>query len=87
MEFKFISEHPVNCDCDSLVLFYPQYDKISDKILNELDAACGGAVTTLLSSEEFSGKEGQIATLLHPIGFQTKRVILTGLGENKKIEK
>ena len=86
MEFKFISEHPVNCDCDSLVLFYPQYDKISDKILNELDAACGGAVTTLLSSEEFSGKEGQIATLLHPIGFQTKRVILTGLGENKKID-
>lgn len=85
MELKFISEHPINCNCDSLVLFYPQYDKIYDKILNELDAASGGAVTTLLASEEFSGKEGQVATLLHPIGFQSKRVILTGLGEKKKI--
>ena len=86
MEFKFISEHPINCKCDSLVLFYPKYDKITDKTLKELDAAGGGAVSTLLSSEEFSGKEGQTATIMHPIGFQAKRVILSGLGEKNKVD-
>ncbi len=85
MEFKFVSEHPINCECDSLVLFYSEYDKISDKTLKELDAAGGGAVSTLLTSEEFSGVEGQSATIMHPIGFQAKRVILSGLGDKKKV--
>jgi len=85
MKFEFVAEHPVNCECDSLILFYPEYDKLSDKTLKELDAACGGAVSTLLTSEEFSGKEKQTATLMHPIGFQAKRVILVGLGDKKKV--
>ncbi|RKX29701.1 MAG: hypothetical protein DRP47_01000, partial [Candidatus Zixiibacteriota bacterium] len=86
MNLEYMAEHPANCDVDSLVIFTTEFEKISDKTLNELNAASGGAVETMLESGEFSGKEGQISTIMHPAGYQTRRAILVGLGSRKEVD-
>lgn len=70
---------------DTLVCFVTHFDKISNKLLKSVDGATGGAVSTLLKSSEFSGKEGESALFYNVDGFQANRVVLLGLGEKKKI--
>ena len=72
---------------EAILLFVPRLDKgFSDRRLRALDKATGGALTTLVSSEEFTAKEGEIATIYHPSGYNSDRVLLIGLGEPKKID-
>ncbi len=70
---------------DSLVLFVPALTKISDKNLRSLDVVTDGAVTTLLESEEFTGKNEEIAVILNPPEYEATRVILVGVGEKTKL--
>lgn len=86
MKYEYKAEHPANCDVDSLVIFHAEYDQISGDVLHELNAASGGAVETLLDSEQFTGGEGQIATIMHPSGYATRRAILVGLGDGRKVD-
>ncbi|MBU8933773.1 MAG: leucyl aminopeptidase [candidate division Zixibacteria bacterium] len=86
MNLKYTAEHPANCDADSLVIFTTEYEKISDKTLRELNVTSGGAVETLLDSGQFKGREGQIATIMHPAGYSTKRAILVGIGDHRKVD-
>jgi leucyl aminopeptidase len=85
MKLQFAAERLADYSVDSLVLFVPQYDKLADKKLRELDAAADGALTTLLESGEFSGKTDETAVVLCPDGYGARRVILVGLGESGKI--
>ncbi len=86
MVFTYVSDRVTDIAGDCMVMFVPQFDKISDKNLKQLDEATGGALTTLLESEEFAGKEKESAVFLHPDGYAAKRVCLVGLGEKQKID-
>ena len=70
---------------ESIVHFVTTFDKISDKKMKELDEVSMGALTTLLESGEFTGKQGEIATLYRPGGYRSDRAILVGLGEKRKL--
>jgi leucyl aminopeptidase len=85
MLFKYTSDKIQNLDADSLVLFVPVFDKIKDRPVKELNEATCGGVETLLDSKEFTGQEGEVASVLQPQGYKAKRVILVGLGEEKKL--
>jgi leucyl aminopeptidase len=67
------------------VYFVAEFDRIADRKLQELDAASSGALTTLMASGEFTGKVGEVATIYHPEGYRADRIIITGLGNKKKI--
>lgn len=73
-------------DVAALVIVTPKYDKLSDKTLTFLDAASGGALSSLLKSEEFVGDAGQSVTLFQPNGVRARRVILAGAGEKAKLD-
>ncbi|UCD63965.1 MAG: leucyl aminopeptidase [Candidatus Zixiibacteriota bacterium] len=85
MLLKYAAGDMGDLAADSTVLFVPQFEKISGRTLKRLDEASSGAVTTLLKSAEFTGKEGEIAAVYHPHGFKSDRVILVGLGERKSL--
>lgn len=85
MKMKF-SAGPLNdYKGGSIVCFVSRFDRVSDPKLRELDEVTLGAVSTLLKSEEFTGKEGELATLYNPGGFEADRVVLVGLGDKKKV--
>ena len=77
---------PQEAAVDTLVVFTPSYEKISDKLLHALDTGSNGTLSTLLKGEEFSGKAGESVTLYHPQGFVCGRVIVAGLGAEKSID-
>jgi leucyl aminopeptidase len=85
MLLKYTTERIKNFKVESLVLFVPVFDRIRNNSLKELDAASLGGIKTLLKSEEFTGKEGEVASIFHPRGYQAKRVILVGVGDAKKL--
>ncbi|MEW6412265.1 MAG: leucyl aminopeptidase [Candidatus Zixiibacteriota bacterium] len=68
------------------VIFLPQFEKVSDRLLKKLDEATAGSVTTMLESGEFCGKEKELAVIYRTSGFKADRIILAGLGESKKID-
>lgn len=85
MKITYEAGPPGEMAGDSLVMFLASPVGTSDSQLRELDSATGGAVTTLLDSEEFAGNEGDFATLYRPDGFAAQRVILAGIGEKKEM--
>lgn len=85
MKLTYSSDNVSDYKGASVVYFTPEFDRITDRRLKELDESTLGAVTALLESGEFKGKEGETATLYRPGGFVADRVILTGLGDRKKV--
>ncbi|MEW6051401.1 MAG: leucyl aminopeptidase [Candidatus Zixiibacteriota bacterium] len=71
---------------DTIVVFTPSFEKITDRTLKALDRATRGALTILAASKEFHGKEGETAVLLKPQGFRAGRVLLAGLGDSSKVD-
>lgn len=85
MNIKYSFEDTKRYSGPTVVLFVTQYEKLSDRKLKELDELSLGAVSTLLKSKEFTGKEGELATLYRPGEYEADRVVLAGLGEAKKL--
>ncbi len=85
MLLKYSTDRIEKLTVETLVLFVTAFDRIRSSPLKELDTASAGGVKTLLESEEFTGEEGQLATILRPRGYRAARVILVGLGENAKL--
>jgi leucyl aminopeptidase len=85
MLLKYSSAKVQDLDVDSLVLFTPVLTKLKEQHLKELNEATGGGVETVHDSGEFTGKEGEVVSFLRPPGYRTRRVILVGLGEEKKL--
>ncbi|MDZ4722368.1 MAG: leucyl aminopeptidase [candidate division Zixibacteria bacterium] len=85
MKFNVIATRPQEYSGDTLIIPAAKLDKIKSSILKEIDMASDGVVTTLLGSEEFSGKENEISVIYHPAGFKCSRLMLVGLGETKKL--
>jgi leucyl aminopeptidase len=71
---------------DTVVVFATEYERLTDRILRLLDEASDGALSTLLKSEEFSGKDGETAVLYHPAGLVAPRIILAGLGGARTVD-
>ncbi len=79
MQFDYSSGKPQDIAADTLVMFTPQLTTISDRKLKELDQAVDGALSFLLKSEDFTGKQNQIAAFYKPAGYKADRVMLAGL--------
>ncbi len=86
MNFKYFSGRLPDVEVETLIIFVPQFEKITRRELKELDTASAGAVTTLLRSGEFSGQEGQAAVVMHPLDYKARRVLLAGLGNRKEVD-
>lgn len=86
MVFRYLTEDPAAIAADTLIFFTPQSDKLPNGFLRSLNDATRGALATLFESGDFAGKEGQHVLLVHPEGFQARRVIVAGLGDKKKID-
>jgi len=86
MVFSFLSEDIAGLSGDSLVIMTPEFDTVSGKLMKRLDEAGRGALSTMLASEEFTGKEGQSAVILNPDGFKAKRLVLAGLGAGRQVD-
>jgi leucyl aminopeptidase len=84
MKFTFVSGKMETLAVDSLVLFVTEFTAVKDPLLKRLDTASRGALAALLASGEFSGKTGEIASLLKPDGFACQRIILGGIGASGK---
>ncbi|MFQ5454360.1 MAG: M17 family peptidase N-terminal domain-containing protein, partial [Candidatus Zixiibacteriota bacterium] len=85
MLLKYSAESIDTITADSLVFFIPQLENISDKNLKQLDKFSSGAVTTLIESKEFTGKNCEMATIYKPENYKAKRIILLGLGDKKEL--
>lgn len=85
MRIKYSAMPVTDFTGGSIVYFLTRFDKITDPKLRELDEVTLGAVTTLLKSGEFTGKEGELASLYNPGGFEADRVVMVGLGDRTKV--
>lgn len=85
MVIKYSASPATDFKGGTVVYFLTRFEKITDPRLAELDEVSLGAVTTLLNSGEFTGKEGELATLYNPGGFEAERVVMVGLGDKDKL--
>ena len=85
MNFEFTHGELYDIDVDTLVFFTASYSKLGNKRLVELDQVANGSLKLLLSSKEFTGNAKQTAVLYKLEGVMAPRVLLIGLGENRKI--
>jgi len=80
--FSYESKDLAEISADVLIL--PLFDKEElPKELTDFDKKINNAVKNILDAKDFSGKKNSVL-LLHPSG-KAKRILLIGLGENKKI--
>ena len=85
MKFSCRVDDAMRVSADSVVLFVSQSTKVDSPRLKSLDKQVGGAIGNMFGSGEFSGKDGEVAVLYSPGGFKTKRLILAGTGDRKKL--
>ena len=80
--FSYESKDLAEISADVLIL--PLFDKEKlPKELTDFDKKINNAVKNILDVKDFSGKKNSVL-LFHPSG-KAKRILLIGLGENKKI--
>jgi len=70
---------------EALILFMFQGKKLP-RSLAPVDLAYQGQLSRLLKSGDFSGKEDELVLLYPPPQAPAKRIIVAGLGEEKKLE-
>ena len=79
------SEKIFETHSDALLLPFFEGQKLSEDA-KKLDAHLNGAISSLFSSKEFSGKENQLS-LIRPAGsLKTKKILLVGLGKEEKAD-
>ena len=86
MKFNFSSSKINELSTDVVVGFVAKTDKVSGPYLKVLDDAASGSLGRAVDSEEFTGKDGEILSILNPNGFKSGRLILVGLGEAAKLK-
>ncbi|HLA13093.1 MAG TPA: leucyl aminopeptidase [Pyrinomonadaceae bacterium] len=82
MEFKGISDSFEKLEVDALAIAVFKDEKANEGILQKLDSATGGMVTSVLEADEIKGKDGETA-FLHIVGrdgLKANRVLLVGVG-------
>ena len=85
MELTYVSGNINEIASDAIVWFVPQFEKLTDKNLKALDECSCLSITALIKSEEFTGKNGEIAVIYKPDFFKANKIILLGVGEKKSL--
>ncbi len=84
MDLKFTAGNINELPVGAIVYFISEFDKIG-KDLKPLDECSGNAITNLLKTTEFTGKNGEIAVLRNVDCFKAMKVILLGVGAKKSL--
>ena len=66
-------------DADAVIIAHFEEGTLS-QAGTELDGATSGALTRLIESQEITGKQGELVTILSPAGVAAGRIVLAGLG-------
>ena len=61
-------------------------DRMLTSACAEFDELCGGAIKQLIESGDLSGKLGQTQMLFNLSGVKTSRILVVGLGEQRKFD-
>lgn len=85
MKYSCRVEPEAQVAADSVVCFIPKLEKVESTRLKQKDKLTGGAVSTLVNSGEFGGKDGEIAVIYNPCGYVAKRLILAGTGGKERL--
>ncbi|MBK7141560.1 MAG: leucyl aminopeptidase [bacterium] len=85
MQSRALSGRIQDMSADCVIVPVAAYTSVKGSLLKQLDSASKGAVSSLLTYGEFSGKPGESAAIFNPAGFKAKRVLLVGLGEESAI--
>ena len=83
MKFTCLTSKIEDLAVDTIVLFSTEISDVKDPLLKRIDRATRGGLSALLSAKEFTGKSGELATLLKPEGLKCQRVLMVGLGNAK----
>ena len=79
------NSQPINkIAADAIAVAVFKGEKADDGVLKTLDKAVNRAITSIIKSEEFSGKEGETAYFHLTVSeLQARRLLLIGCGERK----
>jgi leucyl aminopeptidase len=61
-------------------------DHMLSSALAEFDELCGGEIKRLIESGDLTGKLGQVQVLFNLPGLKTSRILVVGLGEQRKFD-
>ena len=86
MKFQTAQAALQNVKADILVMPIFKDEKIRGGIFEQFDKAAGGCVSAAISSESFTGKDKESFLIFAPAGVKAKRILLVGLGEEKKFD-
>ncbi|RVU86183.1 leucyl aminopeptidase [Leucothrix sargassi] len=86
MNYSVTSNLSANDAASDCLLIAIYKDKQLSPAAKAVDNAANGAITELLSFDDFTGKAGQVQTLYSLAGVAAKRVVLVGCGEKDKFD-
>ena len=84
VEIKARKADVSSCETDLLIIGRFSGEKKPDKITVALDDKLGGAIERIIKLDDFKGKEGTSAIIYGNETIDAKRILLIGLGEEKK---
>ncbi len=84
MELKYTAGNINDLPVGAIVYFISEFDKIP-KNLKALDDCSGNAITNLLKTTEFTGKNSEVAVLRNVDCFKAMKIILLGVGAKKSL--
>jgi leucyl aminopeptidase len=84
VEIKARKADVSSCETDLLIIGRFSGEKKPDKITAALDEKLGGAIERIIKLDDFKGKEGTSAIIYGNETIDAKRILLIGLGEEKK---
>lgn len=83
LRFSASSSLPSNRS-DVLIMFFFESELKLNELSKNIDRAVGGAVSRLLSSRDFNGKNGETVILYPADNSITKRLVILGLGKKSE---
>ncbi|MFH1686180.1 MAG: leucyl aminopeptidase [bacterium] len=87
MKFEYvIGADPASLTTPSLVVLTPELKQAAADILRKVDDACRGALTQMITSGEFSGKEVEMVRLFPSDAFACRQIVVAGLGAAAKVD-
>ncbi|MBU0984177.1 MAG: leucyl aminopeptidase [candidate division Zixibacteria bacterium] len=85
MKYTYAASALKDTAADILITFTASIDKVTGKLLKDIDRAVDGGLAAMVASGEFTGQCGEIASLVAPKGFKSRRLLLVGLGDENDI--
>ena len=85
MQFHYSYDKLGDLSDDAVICFTTEIKNVKGSYLKTLDAATDGGLSQLVSSKEFTGKDGETASFTRPVELATKRLLMVGLGDAKKL--